>query len=238
MNNNPVPGDDEAVAEPPYLAAGNFSSWLLQTRNALITGTGVAVPCGECTACCMSSYFIHIRPEEGQTRARINRKLLFPAPGLPRGNVVMGYDEDGHCPMLVANKCSIYAQRPLTCRAYDCRVFTAAGIDAGDDKAQINLRLQRWRFSYPSAHDREEHAAVQAAAIFLRDHAECFPPGATPRNPSQLAIFAITVYDVFLKHNDDLRVPPASAIIAAIRKVDEEFAARRDRPINASSVKA
>ena len=40
----------------------------------------------------------------------------------------MGFDERGRCPMLTDAGCSIYAHRPRTCRTFDCRVFTAAGL--------------------------------------------------------------------------------------------------------------
>jgi hypothetical protein len=113
----------------------------------------------------------------------------------------MGYDEKGHCPMLVDGKCSIYEHRPQTCRSYDCRVFPAAGIRAGDDdKEPINQRIRRWKFSYPTKRARAEHAAVQAAAQFLRERANCFPIGAIPGNPAQLAVLAIKVYEVFVDH--------------------------------------
>ena len=52
---------------------------------------------------------------------------------MPKGNMLLGYDENGHCPMLIDDKCSIYEHRPITCRSYDCRIFPAAGIVAGDD---------------------------------------------------------------------------------------------------------
>ncbi len=70
------------------LPAGGFSSWLRRTRVALLEEDGADVPCGECSACCTTSHFVHVRPEETQTLARIPRELLFPAPGLPDGNVL------------------------------------------------------------------------------------------------------------------------------------------------------
>src|SRR5262249_465616 len=114
------------ITEQQELPAGEFSSWLRLTRRALqLKNIGADVPCGECNACCGSSYFIHIKPEETQTLNRIPKALLFPAPGLPKGNVLMGYNEKGECPMLIDNKCSIYEHRPQTCRDFDCRIFAA-----------------------------------------------------------------------------------------------------------------
>ncbi len=219
------------MTEASKLPAGDFSSWLRHARSALLVESGTDVDCGECTACCSSSYFIHIRPEETRTLARINPALLAAAPGLPKGHVLLGYDKNGVCPLLIKSQCSIYAQRPHTCRNYDCRIFAAAGIAAGDDdKARINQRVQRWRFSYPTARDQAEHVAVQAAAKFIRAHAEYFPGGKIPSNPSQLAILAIKAYEVFLK-NDAGSVKAgrvssdrdiAKAIVDTCRKFDAQ----------------
>ena len=73
--------------------------------------------------------FIHIAPAEKQTLRHIPRALLVAAPGRPRGYRLMGYDDQGRCPMLVEGDCSIYGDRPQTCRDYDCRVFAATGIE-------------------------------------------------------------------------------------------------------------
>jgi len=184
--------------EPPDTTAGIFSVWLEETHTALKKQRGVKVPCGDCNACCRSSYFIHIKPDETETLARIPAELLFPAPGQSEGTLVLGYDEQGHCPLLIDNKCSIYLDRPETCRSYDCRVFSAAGIEVNeDDKTLISLRTQQWKFIYPTSRDHKQHAAVRAAAKFLREHAAGFGNG-SQANSSQLAIRAIKVYEIFL----------------------------------------
>src|SRR5664280_1492290 len=108
------------------LDAGDFSPWLASINGALRGEHGSDVPCGDCTACCTSSQFIHIEPDELDTLAQVPSELLFPAPRLPDGHVLMGYDERGHCPMLVDDRCSIYEHRPRTFRVYDCRVFAAS----------------------------------------------------------------------------------------------------------------
>ena len=51
------------------LPAGDFASWLGEMRAALRGERASAVPCGECTACCTSSQFVHIGPEECDTLA-------------------------------------------------------------------------------------------------------------------------------------------------------------------------
>jgi Fe-S-cluster containining protein len=150
------------------LDAGDFGAWLTQARVAL-KGEGEAdVPCDGCTACCTSSQFVHIEPDETDTIAHIPSDLLFPAPRLPLGHLVLGYDERGHCPMLVNGACSIYEHRPRTCRVYDCRVFAAAGLEPDDErKVEITKRVRQWRFTYGSDDDRARHDAIRAAAAAL-----------------------------------------------------------------------
>jgi Fe-S-cluster containining protein len=206
------------------LPAGTFSAWLLQIGRAHREGAGVDVPCGGCTACCTSSQFVHIAPDETQTLSRIPAELRFPAPGLPRGHVVLGYDEHGHCPMLVDGLCSIYEDRPRTCRSYDCRVFPAAGLEPDDaDKARIVERTRRWKFDTPTRRDETLHAAVRAAATFLQAHAGDWPDGAVPRQPTQLAFLAIEIHHVFLDDDRDaaqLRLvsPPFDVVASAVRR--------------------
>ena len=144
------------------LPAGDFSAWLAAMQAALRGEQDADVPCAGCTACCTSSQFVHIEPDETDALAHIPAALLFPAPRLPRGHVLLGYDERGHCPMLVDGRCSIYEHRPRTCRTYDCRVFAAAGLDA--DQPAVAARVGRWRFAYPTDADRDRHDAVRAAA--------------------------------------------------------------------------
>ncbi|MCU1429575.1 MAG: hypothetical protein JWL83_3575 [Actinomycetia bacterium] len=173
-------------------------------QGALRAERGSNVPCDGCTACCTSSQFVHIGPEETDTLAHIPAELQFPAPGLPRGHVVLGYDERGHCPMLIDNRCSIYEHRPATCRTYDCRVFPAAGLEIDDDgKVLIAQRVRRWKFGFPTQADRNQHDAVQAAATFLDEHADLLPDGAAPTNATQLAVLAVAIHDVFLRYDDD-----------------------------------
>jgi uncharacterized protein len=174
------------------LPAGDFSSWMIEVQGAIRGRRDADVPCAGCTACCTSSQFVHIEPDETDTLARNPKELLFPAPLLPRGHVVMGYDERGHCPMLIDNRCSIYEHRPRTCRTYDCRVFPAAGVEIDDaDKALIAQRVRRWRFSYPTPADREVHDAVQRAAASLTAQ-----QGAT--NATQRAVLAVETHERFL----------------------------------------
>ncbi len=139
-------------------SAGRFSEWL----EDLVAGGEMAVPCDGCTACCTSSQFVHIEPDETDTLARVPAALRFPAPGLPRGHVVLGYDEQGRCPMLVDGACSIYEHRPRTCRTYDCRVFAATGVAPDSTQPAIAARVREWRFEVD---DEARWKAVHAAVV-------------------------------------------------------------------------
>jgi Fe-S-cluster containining protein len=194
---------EESRRDVPDIGAGDFSSWLVQAQGAIEGRNGSDVPCGSCTACCTSSQFIHIAPDETETISKIPPELLVPAPRLPSGHVVLGFDEQGHCPMLIDNKCSIYEHRPQTCRTYDCRVFAAAGVSTGDaHKVQIDRRIRHWQFSYPGPIDQIERDAVRAAARFLdenRDHLGKLPPR---MDNSVIAVLSIEIHQLFLEHDE------------------------------------
>jgi Fe-S-cluster containining protein len=165
--------------------------------------------------------FIHIKPEETQTIRRIPRALLFPAPGLPKGHVLMGYNDQGHCPMLIDNECSIYECRPQTCRDYDCRVFAATGVPVDrQTQPEIAHRVNEWVFGYGTEESREEHSTLQKAAAFLQKNGDLFPRGSLPSHPSQLAAAAVRIYRLFAhmtaKTHDRASSMPDAAIAHAI----------------------
>jgi hypothetical protein len=187
--------------------AGDFGAWLIQAREALRGSTGSRVPCGDCTGCCTSSYSIEVRPTDTAALERIPAKSLFRSSGSAPANWTVRPNPDGVCPMLSCGKCTIYAERPQTCLDYDCRVFAAAGIDAGgSDKAAINRRVQEWCFRFATEEDRQAHAAIRTAAAFIRDARAHFPPGTAPLSPLGIAALALRVYPLFRSGD-----PPQSA---------------------------
>lgn len=213
-------GDD--CAEPVRLPAGSFSDWLRGAEASLRSRTaGVEVPCVSCRGCCRSSMFIHVGPEEKETIRWIPRALLFPAPGLPEGHLLMGYDDRGQCPMLVDSKCSIYEHRPQTCRDYDCRLLAATGVPADEHRQpEIAQRVAEWVFAYETDEERAEHTALQRAAAFLENNRGLFPEGSLPGQPGPLAALAVRVYRVVANMTDEAHnsaaVPPDAAIAQAI----------------------
>jgi hypothetical protein len=196
------------VTDQGHKAAGAFSAWTADVQAAIRGERAAEVPCDGCTACCTSSQFVHIGPDEADALAHIPAELLFAAPSLPAGHVVLGYDERGHCPMLVEGRCSIYEHRPRACRTYDCRVFPAAdlAVDATDDgggagQAAIAHQAGRWRFSYPTDDDRSRHAAIRAAARFFRRGGDLPQDRAAPRSATRLAVLAVEAHDAFLQRD-------------------------------------
>lgn len=184
---------------PEPVPAGVFSRWLDTFLKALEGDGNHDVPCGDCIGCCSSSYFIHIGKDDHAARQAIPADRRFAAPGMPKGHELMGYDARGLCPMLENSRCTIYAARPGTCRQYDCRIFAAAGMEAGGaEKRIINNRVRAWTFEYPTEHDRALHQAVREAATFLRERRDAFPGGRVPDNPSQIALIALRAHAVFL----------------------------------------
>lgn len=120
-----------------------LADWLTQLGRALTGDADMDVPCGGCVACCTSSQFVLVEPGDIAARAAIPAELLVQAPGLPGGHLLMGHDERGRCPMLIDGACSIYDERPRTCRTYDCRVFTASGVRP-DDQPDIAAAAARF----------------------------------------------------------------------------------------------
>jgi uncharacterized protein len=211
--------------------AGDFDQWLTETRASFKDGRGTSVPCGECRGCCVSSYFIHIKPQDARSLDVIPRHLLISVPRASDNAFLMGYDQEGRCPMLKNANCSIYADRPSTCKDYDCRIFAAAGILAGErDKSVINERIGAWQFRYSTEDSRFRHQAIREAARFILNNRDAFPGGRAPTAPTEIAIVAIKVYSVFLppfRSCDPVQI--AAAIIDASREFEATASLRSGR---------
>jgi hypothetical protein len=122
--------------------------------------------------------------------------------------------------MLVDGACSIYEDRPRTCRTYDCRIFTAAAVapDAATQPA-IAERVRSWRCRFDTPVARARADAVQAAAAFLRAHRADLPPEIAPANPTGLAVLAVEVHELFLASTGPSTEPDAAAIVAAVDRI-------------------
>jgi Fe-S-cluster containining protein len=150
---------------PVELNAGGFSEWLEKTRAGMESPLDADVSCGTCVACCSSGQFVHVGPDEADALAHIPSALIFDEPHGP--GKLMGYDEQGRCPMLTDSGCSIYDHRPQTCRTYDCRIFEAAAVTA--DQPLIRERADRWRFDIADETEQALLDQVRARAASLSD---------------------------------------------------------------------
>ena len=74
------------------------------------------VPCGSCTLCC-ELLAPHLTPHEISSG-----KYPMSFVEGPEGPVVSLWRKpEGGCAMFVDGKCSIYEDRPMACRQFDCR---------------------------------------------------------------------------------------------------------------------
>jgi uncharacterized protein len=181
------------TAEP--LPPTAFGAWLRATLDTLLRDAPADVPCGACNACCRTFHQLHIRPGEKRARRRLPREFLTVARGLPPGYLLLGYTESGACPVLVDGRCTIYEDRPLVCRTYDCRLYAATGVEP--DRADIAAQVRRWRFAYPEPEDRELQEAVLAALAFIRRTPPCLPGEAARHQPIRLATLAVVAHELF-----------------------------------------
>lgn len=182
------------------LQAGAFARWVEQyVRSQLQPEAAGETPCGECNACCKGSYYVAIAADERETIARIPRVHLTLSTQTHEPQWALDQSCTGSCPMLVDESCSIYAHRPQTCRRYDCRVFAAVSVSAGQERPAVNSQVWRWRFDYPSEDDQALQTAVLAAAAFLQRRNDLID--ADLADSGALARAAVSVYEIFLDPN-------------------------------------
>jgi len=208
--------------------AGDFGEWV-DAMTATLRGTsGSDVPCGTCVGCCSSHWPVALRAEDQAVAARVPHYLLLEPEDAPEGLRYMGYRADGTCPMLKSGQCSVYAIRPQTCRDFDCRIFAAAGLrSAGDAKPLINERIQRWCFQYASPEAEAAHAAMRAAAEFIRTAAVLPGAPSLPTSPIAIAGLAFKAHRVFLAESATRDTPArlAQRLLEAGRRFDQGLSA-------------
>lgn len=177
--------------------AGPFGKWLAAMRDVLRGEGDADVPCGECVGCCISSYPIPLRPEDVRARAEVPEEFLL-------GRVatgerwMMGFREDGHCPFMHQRRCAIYEDRPRTCRDYDCRIYSAAGLLPDGNRGAIETRVREWNFTFASDSERLLAQAVRRAAQFIRDNHALFPAGLRAGSATAAAVLAVKTYTLFM----------------------------------------
>jgi hypothetical protein len=204
---------------PTAVDAGAFGAWLAAMR-AVLRGERVAdVPCGSCVGCCVSSYPIPLRPEDEAARAQVPEQWLL-GPARPGERWLMGFREDGSCPFLIERCCSIYAGRPQTCRDYDCRIYTAAGLLPDGDRPVIAERVGAWEFGFSSGQESADAEAVRRAAQFIREHQALFPPAMRAGSATAAAVLAVKTYPLFLAGTPRSAEDTVLRVVEAARAFD------------------
>ena len=175
-----------------------LAHWARGMEAALTGSADATVACGPCTACCASSQFVVIEPDETETLAHIPAELLFPAPRRPNGWRVLGYDADGRCPMLADAGCSIYPHRPRTCRTFDCRIYPATGTAVEASMPLVASRAGEWVFVDQTPEDEATGQALRSAADFLRSDAGVEEFGDDITTATGIAVTAVRIHRRFL----------------------------------------
>lgn len=182
--------------------AGDFDGWLADMRAVLRNEGHADVPCDGCVGCCVSAYPIPLRPADRVALAQVPDRYLQLRSG---GTARMLHRDDGTCPMLASAGCTIYADRPQTCRDYDCRIYAAAGLLPDGERPVIQQRVREWRFVFADESAQRRAVAIRRAATFIRAHAQLFPPAVRAHSATAAAVLAVKVHELFLDETQEVR---------------------------------
>lgn len=146
--------DNGTVTSNRY--GGRFGEYLEEYRRSASTSP---VPCNGCTACC---YYPKIDFEPGLERPEDLEHLdMVPDPERV-GWAVLRKREDGGCIHLGPDdQCQVYEHRPLPCRKYDCRIFSAVGVI---DHFEGGRLPPVWSFDITELRDQVRELALRIAA--------------------------------------------------------------------------
>jgi Fe-S-cluster containining protein len=86
----------------------------------------VDVPCGKCAACCRTfNVEVSRKDVANEPRLKTRDDWHMGEPGYEIATLQR--HPDGTCVHLTDKGCEVYAQRPISCRTYDCRMNAAMG---------------------------------------------------------------------------------------------------------------
>jgi hypothetical protein len=106
-----------AAYVPGAKPTGSVSTWVRLRLAAIKDGTEMRVPCEGCWACCACGYDVAVDPDDLSLAMEDQEEMRF-----------LAKKADGSCAHLLGGKCSIYSDRPIVCRVFDCREFLFSGI--------------------------------------------------------------------------------------------------------------
>ena len=97
-----------------------------------------SVPCGGCTACCRDPAMpIDLAEDEVGRYAEAVQDETKRSWSLRKR-------ADGSCVYLIDDRCSIYADRPSSCRMYDCRAHLL-GMPLSENRKVVNDAVMQWQ---------------------------------------------------------------------------------------------
>ena len=130
--------------------AGSLTRFLRHLETGL-KKESVEVPCGSCRACCSDPEFqVDISDEEAKRFPYV--EVL--------GRKVLPRQENGACINLNDGICSVYADRPRTCRIYDCR-YHLFGMPLHQDCKHMQEAVASWEpFRLPTTEDKVAWGAI------------------------------------------------------------------------------
>lgn len=137
---------------------GSLTRWL-RHLEADLKRDRVEVPCGSCRACCSDPHFhANLTEHEAQRFAYVEYC----------GQKVLPKKADGTCVHLIGGNCSIYAERPRTCRIFDCRYFMF-GLPLHNDCTVMREAVEQWEpFKLPTTEDKVAFGACLAIVMALQ----------------------------------------------------------------------
>lgn len=111
----------------------------------------VDVPCNGCTACC--------RDPEFHVDLTVEETKRFPHVEM-HGRFVLPRQVGGECINLIDGRCVVYADRPRTCRVYDCR-YHLFGLPLAAECSIMREAVAQWEpFRLPTDEDKIAWAAI------------------------------------------------------------------------------
>jgi Fe-S-cluster containining protein len=129
------------------------------------------VPCDGCTACC------HQRVKISPARESIDELSQHLDVVRDAHGYCLRRRDDGACIHLGPEGCTVYAHRPLACRAFDCRIFALPGNGASFSVSEDRKHTTPlWEFDIRSKRDaliRDAFILGAAPWLFHRRRDDC-----------------------------------------------------------------
>ncbi len=145
--------------------AGRLADFLKQ-----VAGGEASPPSGQCNACCFD---LNVELDAAEAK-RLDHFVQD-------GKSILSRDENGACTYLDSRgMCSIYEDRPKSCRAFDCRStrFTLIDMVASAISPAYDKAVAQWTYAEPE--DDEELRVWRVMAEARKSYLESIPrQGAT-----------------------------------------------------------